>query len=141
MGASATLWLTGFALVLGMGCHADADDIDGPLSGLWSSDEATRCEDGQTVDSRIGEVRFEGASFDVTYVPFEVYRDYWGTYEFDATSGAIRFEVGGGNKPPPPSQDLDGVARLAQDTLVLEELSLGSSTHTAELCGHVLTRR
>ena len=76
--------------------------------------------------SKVGEIEFtENGRFSVTFYPFETYRDYWGTYEFDPASGAVAMKVEGGNYQP-PGLDLEGVARFAEDgALVLEDVYLG----------------
>ena len=49
-------------------------------------------------------------SFAVTWVPFESYKDYWGTYTFDLSQGTLELTVTGGNTIPP---DVDGEGRFA----------------------------
>jgi hypothetical protein len=76
----------------------------------------------------IGELEFTAdGRFSVTWHPFETYRDYWGTYRFDAGTGALSMKVDGGNRIP-GGLDLEGKARMGPDGgLVLEDMYLGDS--------------
>ncbi|HEY5722027.1 MAG TPA: hypothetical protein VIT45_06875 [Allosphingosinicella sp.] len=76
--------------------------------------------------SKVGEIEFtENGKFSVTFQPFETYRDYWGSYEFDPATGAVAMKAEGGNYQP-PGLDLEGMARFAEDgALVLEDVYLG----------------
>lgn len=38
--------------------------------------------------------------FSFTAMPFEVYKDYWGTYSVDKTNHIINFKITGGNNIP-----------------------------------------
>jgi hypothetical protein len=66
-----------------------------------------------------------GNRFAVTFMPFETYRDYWGSYSFDPASGAIRLTVEGGNSVP-GGLDLEGTAELTGGRLTLRGVYLGS---------------
>jgi hypothetical protein len=63
--------------------------------------------------------------FSVTFMPFETYRDYWGTYSFDPATGKLRLTVDGGNFVP-PNLDLEGEAELKAGRLRLKDMFLGS---------------
>jgi hypothetical protein len=63
--------------------------------------------------------------FSVTFMPFETYRDYWGSYAFDPATGRLRLTVGGGNFVP-PNLDLEGEAEFAAGRLRLKDMFLGS---------------
>ncbi|HEX8626096.1 MAG TPA: hypothetical protein VF782_13605 [Allosphingosinicella sp.] len=63
--------------------------------------------------------------FSVTFMPFETYQDYWGSYSFDPATKQIRLKVEGGNFVP-PSLDLEGEAELAEGRLRLKGIFLGS---------------
>lgn len=85
-----------------------------------------RAVEGCEGADRPGEVEFSGENhFSVTFEPFESYRDYWGTYEFDASTGRLRMTVAGGNFVP-PGLDLEGQAAFEEGRLVLREVYLGS---------------
>jgi hypothetical protein len=63
--------------------------------------------------------------FSVTFMPFETYQDYWGSYSFDPATKQIRLKVEGGNFVP-PSLDLEGEAELVEGRLTLKGIFLGS---------------
>ena len=63
--------------------------------------------------------------FSVTFVPFETYQDYWGSYSFDPATKRLRLTVEGGNFVP-PNLDLEGEAELAEGRLRLKDMFLGS---------------
>jgi hypothetical protein len=90
------------------------------LTGRWGQSEATGCEALEPVR----ELEFGPERFSVTFMPFESYKDYWGTYRFDAATGALRLTVDGGNSTP-PGLDLEGTARLEDGHLVLDGMFLG----------------
>jgi hypothetical protein len=74
-----------------------------------------------------GELVFQpDGKFLVTWLPFEAYHDYWGTYTFDPATRGLRLSVTGGSEVPPHT-DLDGTATLAPggSRLVLHDLWLG----------------
>jgi hypothetical protein len=63
--------------------------------------------------------------FSVTFLPFETYQDYWGSYAFDPATKRLRLTVEGGNFVP-ANLDLEGEAELAGGRLRLTGLFLGS---------------
>jgi hypothetical protein len=63
--------------------------------------------------------------FSVTFMPFETYQDYWGSYSFDPATRQLRLKVEGGNFIP-PHLDLEGEAEFAEGRLRLKGLFLGS---------------
>ena len=82
--------------------------------------------EGCTVPDKIGELEFAPQNrFAVTFVPFETYQDYWGTYEFDPATGLLRLKIEGGNFIP-PGLDLEGRAELSSGRLILRDMFLGS---------------
>jgi hypothetical protein len=110
-----------------------------PLVGTWRESSLPDCVPPQASPpaaggrpapaprSAVGELEFEPeGEFSVTWIPFESYRDYWGTYTFDPATRALRFTVTGGNHVPPVT-DLDGTATVAPGgkKLVLDDLWLG----------------
>jgi len=113
-----------------------------PLVGFWLETAQLECETETEVipEQPIDELVFGAdGTFSVTWFPFEVYKDYWGTYTFDLTRGTLELVVTGGNYIPP---DVDGRGQLAWDAsgrLVLTELWLGTpprdGTRPAN-CGH-----
>lgn len=78
-------------------------------------------------------------SFSVTWTPFEVYRDYWGTYTYDLETGSIDLEVTGGNHVPQVVCLHDCTFHVEDGTLRLQNLWLGCPLdgNCALRCGHV----
>lgn len=82
--------------------------------------------EGCSVPDAIGELEFGPENrFSVTFQPFETYRDYWGSYNFDPATGALRMTIAGGNFVP-SGLDLDGRAEFVSGRLVLTGMFLGS---------------
>lgn len=85
-----------------------------------------RSVEGCAAPEPVRELEFRPENrFSVTFVPFETYQDYWGTYAWDADTGRLRLTVEGGNFVP-SNLDLDGVAELKEGRLRLTGLFLGS---------------
>jgi hypothetical protein len=115
-----------------------------PWHGTWRESVELACGTGAEVtpEEAINEIRFwaDGTLW-VTWFPFEVYVDYWGTYAFEPGAGTVTLTAEGGNYVP---ADIDGTGtfELAGGTLVLRDLWLGSpqgGTAPAQ-CGHELIR-
>lgn len=88
--------------------------------------------EGCTAHEPVRELEFQPENrFSVTFLPFETYRDYWGTYSFDPATKRIRLTVEGGNFVP-PNLDLEGKAELAGGRLRLKDLFLGSRDGTPQ---------
>jgi len=92
------------------------------LTGRWSQRSLEGCSAAEPV--RELEFRPENG-FSVTFLPFETYQDYWGSYAWDPDTGRIRLTVVGGNFVP-GNLDLEGEAELAGGRLRLKDLFLGS---------------
>jgi hypothetical protein len=110
-----------------------------PLVGTWAQVGRTPCGAGAAESAPaepIRELRFHrDGRFSVTWLPFESYTDYWGTYAHDAASGRLRLEVERGNYVP-AELDLDGRAEVQSGVLRLREMSLGERTPGGEpACG------
>ena len=75
------------------------DPAPSPLAGTWTQDTPPMCESGaRPADAIVRELVFRrGGTFTVTRVPFESYRDYWGTYTFDAAAARLTLTATGGN--------------------------------------------
>jgi hypothetical protein len=120
-------------------------DGGGPLVGLWQEEVQFACGSGAEVPPAvpIGELAIRGdGTLAVTWVPFEVYHDYWATYVADLSQQTFSFQVTGGNYIPP---DIDGEGHVALDEqgrLRLTELWLGSPAGPAgpARCGHRFRR-
>nr|WP_321509376.1 hypothetical protein [uncultured Hyphomonas sp.] len=102
---------------------------DNPLVGTWRQDR-----ENCPASSAIQELVFTGGGdFSVTWTPFEVYKDYWGTYTYDPETGAIHLDVEGGNQIP---EDIvpDGTVVLSEDALSFETLSFGTPGQAEGVC-------
>ena len=112
-----------------------------PIAGLYTEELQLTCEGGERAPEQVmGEVAFfPDQRFGVTWTPFEVYVDYWGTYAIDAQAGTLHLTVEGGNYVP-DDVDPSGTFRFDGERLILENLFLGTPSGgvAAPACGHVL---
>jgi len=116
-----------------------------PLYGKWSEHKQISCLTGEEIEPafKIAEMYFyANGIFDVTWDPFEAYRDYWGPYTYDLTQGSLLLEVDGGNYIPP---DVDGDGSFYIDesgALHLDSIWLGTpmDMEVEEQCGHIFRR-
>jgi hypothetical protein len=112
-----------------------------PIVGTYSEQAQLACGGGEREPEQpLGEVAFYGDErFAVTWTPFEVYVDYWGTYTIDPGAQTLELTVEGGNYVP-PDVDPSGTFRLEGEQLILEDMYLGSPQGgvAAPACGHVL---
>ena len=116
-----------------------------PLYGRWSEHTQISCDTGEEVapEFSIAELYFYASGkFDVTWDPFEAYRDYWGGYTYNQEQGTLLLNVEGGNYVP---TDIDGEGTFSIDEngdLHLESIWLGSSVNTEATaqCGHIFRR-
>jgi hypothetical protein len=120
-----------------------------PLVGYWREQSQVDCSSGASVvpDDLIHELRFHAdGRFSVTWYPFELYVDYWGTYTFDVSRGAIELTVEHGNHVP-VNLDLTGAFHVGADgSLTLSDTWLGEYRAYPQRppgppnCGHVFKR-
>jgi hypothetical protein len=115
--------------------------IDSPIVGYWREVEQISCASGDPVEAvpAIEELIFrDTGDFSVTWLPFETYVDYWGTWTHDPRTGALDLAVTGGNYVP---EDLDGtgIASVNDARLFLEEMWLGRSNDGPHpvMCGQI----
>ena len=115
-----------------------------PLVGTWREIKQLSCWSGREVvpEHPIEEIIFYASGdFTVTWYPFEVYVDYWGTYTYDLDSGSLDLEVINGNYIP---GDIDGKGSFHfndDGELLLENIWLGiPEGSVTAACGHVLSR-
>jgi hypothetical protein len=113
-----------------------------PLVGTFQEIAQLDCKDGAEVPAEpvLNELWFHAdGTFSATWMPFETYFDYWGTYVHDVAKGTLDLTVDGGNYVP-PDVDGSGTFRFDGDQLVLEDMWLGSAqTFTGKpACGHRL---
>jgi len=102
---------------------------DNPLVGTWR-----QAEDGCPPDSAVRELVFTaGGEFSVTWTPFETYKDYWGTYVYDAATSAVRLDIQNGNQVP---EDVvpEGVVSVGDGTLSFDTLSFGTPGQAQKDC-------
>lgn len=119
---------------------------DSPLVGNWIEEAQLLCTDGSDYVPEIlmGSLVFRAdGTFNATWTPFEVYKDYWGDYSTDVVSGKLILDASGGNYIPP---DIDGSGASIiddQGRLVLKDIWLGSHRSGPELiaCGHRFIRQ
>jgi hypothetical protein len=94
-------------------------------------------------DLHIEELEFRAdGTFSVTWVPFEIYKDYWGAYSYDLKQGTIKFVVEHGNYVP---SDIDGngTFEISQSgQLTLKDIWLGSkkSEDKPDVCKIIFSR-
>lgn len=92
------------------------------LTGRYSQ----RSLEGCTAHEPVRELEFRPENrFSITFLPFETYQDYWGSYAYDPATKRIRLTVEGGNFVP-SNLDLEGEAELEGGRLRLRDLFLGS---------------
>lgn len=116
-----------------------------PLVGIWREEVQFSCDTGsQVVPAQpIGELVFRAdGSFSVTWIPFEVYHDYWGSYTYDLGTGNLELAGEEGNYVP---AGIDGGGSFSiddQGRLTLSDLWLGSPRDAggAAKCGHRFVR-
>jgi len=92
------------------------------LTGRYTQRSLEAC----TAHEPVRELEFRPENrFSVTFLPFETYRDYWGTYAWASDTGRLRLTVEGGNFVP-SNLDLEGEAALKDGRLRLKDVFLGS---------------
>ncbi len=116
---------------------------EGPvLTGFWS--QASVDCGGPVPRDPLRELRFSSdGRFAVTFVPFEVRQDYWGSVEFDPVAGRIGFVVERGNTVPADLM-LKGRARVEDDNrLAMDDVYFGGLDvgPPAGGCRYVFQRR
>ena len=116
-----------------------------PLIGYWKEQSQFTCDGFSEVppEEPIREFQFKAdGKFYVTWMPFEVYHDYWGTYTYDLNEGKLELVMEDGNYLP---EDFSGNGQFSitdEGGLVLENIWLGKP-HESEKeanCGHIFVR-
>jgi hypothetical protein len=114
------------------------------LADLWSEEAYIECGTGTVVSSSgIQELNLTASGvIEVTWMPFETYKDYWGTFGFSA-EGGFRMDVDGGNYIPTDIDSEGCVSIDSADRLVLSNMFLGTAAPGGgtAACGHRFTRR
>ena len=108
---------------------------ENPLAGFWKEKQT----------GNINQLLLTaGGEFAVTVNPFEHYQDYWGTYTFDLSTGAIELTATGANQAAPGSQGTGTFAIDERGVLSLIGICLGewdgSTRSLAMNCGHEFER-
>jgi hypothetical protein len=119
------------------------------LAGYWMETKQISCQTSEEIDP-VDPIKavlfFPNRKFTVTWRPYKSYRDYWGSYTFDASTGAFEMRVHGGNNVP---DDFDGVGTAVIEgdgTLLVKDIWLGTRVFVegrepAEVeCGHRLVK-
>ena len=86
-----------------------------PLVNTWREDAQFECDGGAEVnpEDAASEIIFlPNGEFSVTWHPFEVYKDYWGTYIYDLEAGTLEMTIDNGNYIP---EDFDGSGTFTVD--------------------------
>src|SRR5688500_256714 len=119
------------------------DPAPNPIAGQWTQVGPALCANGERPSGDIvRELEFKRSkTFSVTRVPFESYRDYWGTYSFDATDARLTLTVSGGNSVP-GFTTTELAARVVDGVLSLDGALLSPSQSAApgESCRSVFRR-
>jgi len=116
-----------------------------PFVGRWKESSQLTCDTEQEIlpEKQINEIVFTAdGEYTVTWMPFEVYIDYWGNYTYDISTGAINLSINGGNYIP---SDFDGTGKYNLDQnndIILNEIWLGSPSNATKAanCGHLITK-
>jgi hypothetical protein len=118
------------------------DPHPNPVAGTWSQSGPAQCDsalDAAAVPVQELIIRRDGR-FSATFMPFEAYKDYWGTYTYDRTTGALEMGVVGSNQVP-EGLDLAGTAHVADRRLTLRGVWLGQPGRvTPRTCTYVFTQ-
>ncbi|HEY6250138.1 MAG TPA: hypothetical protein VI685_09255 [Candidatus Angelobacter sp.] len=124
---------------------------DQPLVGFWREKSRVEClaQKETTSSQPIQELEFKAkGSFSVTWVPFEVYRDYWGSYTSDNSTGVLSLRIENGNYVPADFRGAGKFKLTDKDTLELTGLYLSekhapgqpAATQVSNKCRYVFTR-
>ncbi len=120
-----------------------------PFVGRWKEAVQVDCATGEVFSptSKIEEIEFQAdGQFFVTWLPFELYRDYWGTYTFDLKKGVFTLSGLSGNYVP---EDVDHGGTFtfpSERSLILKDFWFGTPNSgetkvvVKKACGHHLFR-
>lgn len=128
-----------------------------PLIGKWHELAQLPCNDktgGKIITVKKGIQEFEvdpTGSFSVTWNPFESYRDYWGTYQFDLKKRTVEFMIKDGNYKPFDYSGKGSFMITPEGNLKITGAWLGSKNDPVEphfrrnellpgRCGHIFTK-
>jgi hypothetical protein len=113
-----------------------------PWVGWWREESQIDCVTGEEYAPvlPLEEIRIKAnGSMAVTWLPFELYVDWWAESSWDLSQGTVSLMPTGGNYVP-TDIDGEGTSTLDGETLVLTDVWLGSpqDTTTPAGCGHRL---
>lgn len=118
-----------------------------PLVSLysWVEKAALPCDpEEENIPGEFQELIFNAdGTFKLTWYPFEIYVDYWGTYTYDPASGALSMQIVGGNFVP-ENTDLEGTVEVQDDgTIRLDSIYFGvpyspDETTAEPTCGYII---
>lgn len=118
-----------------------------PLVGYWRQSGWKFCTPvarltAEQMDPPIDELWFRSdGTFTVTWVPFERYKDYWGHYTYDESTGALELAIEHGNYVP---RDFvgKGTAKVEGQRLTLDGVRLGTkkAKNRPEVCQLTFSR-
>ncbi len=80
-------------------CQSGPSSID----GTWSERARLDCDGSESISADpIAEFMLSDAGFELTYASgmFETFKNYWGGYSYDPSTGFASFEIDGGNSNP-----------------------------------------
>lgn len=117
------------------------DPAPNPLAATWTQSEPPECSFGyRPGDALVRELVFRrGRTFTVTRMPFESYRDYWGTYTYDVSTGRLVLTVEGGNALP-GFRTAELTARVTDRELILDGPALIGASSSSAGCRTVFRR-
>lgn len=93
---------------------------DSPEQGFWVEENYNDAG----YEDRLGEVHFDKEGFSVTILPFEVYKDYVGSHEYDAAGKRLHLSSIRGNRLPEFSAATAKVEFVSKDKMILRGLAL-----------------
>ena len=102
---------------------------DQPLVGFWREKSRTDCDPqmGTVIAQGIQELVFTAkGSFSVTWVPFEVYKDYWGNYTADRSTQKLSLQIENGNYVPKTFRGSGKFKLTDRNTLELSGIYFGA---------------
>jgi hypothetical protein len=119
-----------------------------PLTGTWGEQAETSCKGAEMApETPMRELVFRASGkFSATWTPFETRKDYWGTYDYDVTTGKLVLHVERSNYRLPDMLP-EGIARIDnRGRLIIRDMWLGTPLGAASIgrpnafCWYVFTR-
>jgi hypothetical protein len=119
------------------------DPAENPLVGGWTETAQIDCATSMESPppTPMQELAFwANGTFWATWMPFELYVDYTGTYTFDLATGELVMTPNPGGNYVPPDVDGTGTFSIEGTDLVLQDMWLGTpqGSNDPPACGHRL---